>query len=1237
MVKGIRVILAFAILIVLIASSSPAPVSSKTNPPASASATPPSGLIQLVEADQEHIVLELTAPEPQVTAVVQDGQTCQNAHMAGLLPGDTPGWPALPRLGQMVGIPENARPTVRVLASEAIPLASKVDLCPVGKQVAAEISSETGTAVATVYERNPQVYQSTEPIPQALVELVSTGKIRSQPFAELRFNPLQYNPASGELFYTRRMRVEVYFNVVENAQGIFNNIKETYFEESLRDLLINYEQARGWRTQPARSPATLGNAPQAVDQYKIQVNQDGIYQLTYTDLANAGLPVSSLDPRTFQLFNQGVEVALNVIGEADGVFDASDAVLFYGQKINTKYTNTNVYWLSYGVTNGLRMAVMDGAPSSSATTPDTFFTTLHAEKDVNRYTDLPSGSDQDRWYWGEVYAGSGPAYTDFPITLTNIASGSQAVVVRGLMRGYTATPNHHTRVYLNGNLIDDATYPSGAEHSFSFVTDQSSLLEGANTIRVECPFDGGISLDLVEINWFEIDYTDTYLAESDRLFFDGDQAGAWEFHADGFTTADIEAFDISQPLAPVLVSGGTVSSTANGNQLAFEATITEEHHYLAQTTAQRLSPLSLSLDSPSSWKSSANGADYLIITHADFLSSVQPLANFRLGQGLRVQVIDVQDLYDEFNGGVFSPLAIQSFLAYAFANWEAPAPSYVLLVGDGHYDFKNNQGINEKNYLPPYLADVDPAVGETAADNRYVTVSGNDILPDMFLGRFPVRSTAEAQAMVNKVINYEQNPPVGGWNANLTFVADNADSGGVFDATSDYLINTYVPASYTSEKIYYGVNYTSVSATQTAIKNAINQGRLIVHYAGHGAIPYWAVEKLFQMSYVAGLTNGVKQPFMLPMTCQEGYFINPSPAGKDYSSLAETIVRATDKGAIASFSATGWGQSLGHDIFDNSIFDDLFNNAYTGIGYLTTQAKYYLYAHSSSYMDLLDTYLLLGDPALKLQTLPLAAPAAPTNLQATTISPTQIDLSWQTDSKGMSEFRIERSPDGLSSWTEIAVVDNAVTSYSDDGLTAGTSYYYRLRAYRTGDQLYSDYGNIASATTFVSHTFQFSPGWSLITLPSLPATAYDAETFLRAINLQDGNCVEIDQWMNGGWNSHSLGLPFGLFPITLGESYFVRCTSESSLILEGSPVTSGVTLALNPGWNLVGMPYPSQGYTAQGLLDAIKLQGGACPEIDRWVNGGWESHLDGLPFANFDILPFEGYFVRCSQASSFTP
>ena len=326
-------------------------------------------------------------------------------------------------------------------------------------------------------------------------------------------------------------------------------------------------------------------------------------------------------------------------------------------------------------------------------------------------------------------------------------------------------------------------------------------------------------------------------------------------------------------------------------------------------------------DTPSSLSATANGADQIIITHRDFVTDALRLRDFRASQGLRSVVVDVQDVYDEFGYGLTGVAPIHDFLAYAYAHWQAPAPSYVVLVGDGHYDPKGYLATGRGNFIPAFLAMVDPWIGETAADNRYVTLVGDDTLPDMMLGRLAVNTPAEAAAFVDKIIAYEQSPVPGDWRTQVLAVADNEDSGGPFHLFSDALLQDLLPSAYTPDRVYLGVTHATTTEARTAILAAINSGRLLVNYIGHGASTQWAGEGLFKATDVAGLTNAGRLPVILAMTCYDGYFHYPTAASQ---STAETVTRAANKGAIASWSPTGLGVSTGHDYLNRGFFQAVF-------------------------------------------------------------------------------------------------------------------------------------------------------------------------------------------------------------------------------------------------------------------------------------------------------------------------
>ena len=507
------------------------------------------------------------------------------------------------------------------------------------------------------------------------------------------------------------------------------------------------------------------------------------------------------------------------------------------------------------------------------------------------------------------------------------------------------------------------------------------LRTGDNLLRVQLVNDTPRqSIDLAYLDWIRLDYVQRLVAQSERIFFASPGAGAWRYSISGFTNRSVEVYDITDPLRVAYSSGSVVAGA-----FSFTDEQSDDRRYVAQAISQRLSPASITRATPANLLTPATGADYVIIAHTDFMDAIQPLGAWRAAQGLRVKVIDVQDVYDQFNYGRLAPQAIRDFLSHAYDNWAAPAPTYVLLVGDGNFDPRGYLPSSAPSFLPPWLASVDPDLGETAADNRYVTIVGNDVLPDMHIGRFPARTVADVTAMVAKTMRYEQVEIADDWNKNVLFVTDNLkDGGGAFynfsDLVADGTISTaagevpLLPLDYAKTKLYLRENEplcpdeNPATTCRTNVVERLNEGALLVSYVGHGAKRYWAEEQVLTLGAMAQLSNEDRLPIMLPMTCLEGFF-HEAEAERD--AFGETIVRMANRGAVASWSPTGFGLVTGHDYLETGFFEAVFHNGVQQIGPATTYGKLHLLADAPAgkYEDLIDTFVLFGDPALQVRVL----------------------------------------------------------------------------------------------------------------------------------------------------------------------------------------------------------------------------------------------------------------------------
>ena len=391
-----------------------------------------------------------------------------------------------------------------------------------------------------------------------LATIEYTGYLRDKRIARLLCYPVQYNPVTNTLLVHKKYRVEIAFrfSASQGAATTLKSSKQVKISDGKQEKLFNKiyqscvlnpkpKQDGGNITkQQLLSQATPlmanENSPFAV---KAVIEAAGIYKVSYEDLSALGINLSATTNENIKVENRGQEVA--VYRSGTGAFQAGDYILFYGAPIKSLYTKKNVYWIYQGSTNGKSMTIKDGSQFSGYPLQTTFHNLYHGEEDKFYDQRIPSGEGVDYWFWRSLTAtATSSASANFTAPISNYSSSNGSFSMKLNLRGKTDS-NHHTKAYINGNLIADFTWSGQIELTKEIGSISPALFNnGNNTITVE---EIGTTGDTIYVNWFEIYYDDTYVAENDLLKFKGEGSGSFSFEVSNFSDSNISLFDITDP------------------------------------------------------------------------------------------------------------------------------------------------------------------------------------------------------------------------------------------------------------------------------------------------------------------------------------------------------------------------------------------------------------------------------------------------------------------------------------------------------------------------------------------------------------------------------------------------------------------------------------------------------------------------------------------------------------------
>ena len=936
--------------------------------------------ITLLRSDSDECQFRVSFQETVWDTLKTDGQIYQRPGFFNTEYSIKPGQPMLPGRSVLVAVPPGASVQVNASAADYREYSNiRVLPCP-------RLESEESFS-SEIYEEGP-AYQQSGFQPGSLIEESGPSHIGDLRVMHLRITPVQYDPIGRKVRIYDRVSVQVRFSGGEiNPSGREDPGRNAWIDR----LVVNGDMARRW-LKPPRSLKKYKSTFSGGPWYKIPVTEEGIYKLSGKTLKENGIELSGLNVDHIKLYNNGgqmlprdiraerpdalIEIPLWIQDGGDGTLNENDLILFYGKGVEGwiydsdsrsyshythLYDSRNIYWLTIDASGGGKRitprSALDGASSQIVDRTPAFY--FFEDDKIN-----PNHAGI-RWYAQEFT--DAVRERNFSVDFRNPAA-TDTLLIRIQVKGSTPTASHTFSPTWNGMMLPKLTM-SGNSLKQEDITLPVTNSGSNNTFRLG--YSGSKSIAVAYLDWFEVHYSQLLQAGSNPLFYRSpDAAGLYTYQLTGFNNKPV-VWDVTEigeiQSIPVRESNSgwacvdRIESQAPKKYIAFRS-----------ESASTVSGLMID-DQISDLRNSSNGADMIIITHSKFFDQALRLKEMRESHDtLSVQIVNIDDVYDEFGWGLKDPTAIRDFMV-ATMSWDK-RPRYLLLFGDGTYIYKDNEEADLKNWIPPYELDTLDENSASAVDEWFVRVIGNDSDSDVAVGRLPVQTEEEAKILVDKIIEYETEPNFGLWRTLITLVADDVRKGSDenhvsemthTDATEHLFIYT-LPPHMNVKKIYL-TEYDEVIQADGRRKpgakadmfEQINLGTVLVNYIGHGNEKVWAHEQvLLQPGDLNKFNNPGLWPLMYGATCTFARFDLA-----DIQSLAESVLLIEDGGSIASVGATRECFAAPNEVLNRYFLDELMNTLPAPrIGEALRLAKIRNQSSTSNNQK----YTLLGDPALRL-------------------------------------------------------------------------------------------------------------------------------------------------------------------------------------------------------------------------------------------------------------------------------
>ncbi len=749
--------------------------------------------------------------------------------------------------------------------------------------------------------------------------------------------------------------------------------------------------------------------------YKIKISKSGIYKIDKSFLESCGINTSNLNPNNINIFGNGdgklpelnsvpstddlAKNAIFISGDSDGQFNDNDYILFYGWGPTRWYPNSNLTSFNYdqNIYSDYSYYFININPSNTPLRINTINSTSGTiTNNVNSYSyytnhevdtkSLMSGGQ--RWY-GEEF--DTELTKSFNFDIPSIVNATPVTFAISMATNSSSTSTSTHKYLINGSQVYSANLPSASTDSYSRANVAFQINANSSSIP--------LNIIVTRTNPSTLTYLDNILINTRRNLVQlGNQynfrdllsvgnSKVSEFTLSNFSSSGF-VWDITNRHQPIDINGNYSNST-----FVFRLETDSLREFVASDGLTFFTPEKVGNISYQNLHALSQ-VDYVIVSHPEFTSEANRLANLHRANGTTVHVVTTEQVYNEFSSGMLDPTAIKRFMKMFYDRSlldPTSAPKYLLLFGDGTFDPKNRVA-NNNNYVPTYQAiNSENHISALVSDDYFGLLDDSDSFDDadhvdIGVGRLLISSNQIATEQVNKIEHYMKNGSslysssnccnsslsnntFGDWRQKYVLISDD-EQGGQFvsvDAEPNY---NYVTSNHTDvncDKLYLdaftqvtnagGQRYPDVF---NAISDRVQNGALIINYIGHGGEVGVAEERVITIPQIQSWNNINKLNLLVSATCEFTKFDDPARVSAgEWASLNPT------GSSIALMTTTrSIYISINTDII-NKFYENVFkrdlNYQPQTFGEIIKNTK-----NQASPSENKRCFTLIGDPALKI-------------------------------------------------------------------------------------------------------------------------------------------------------------------------------------------------------------------------------------------------------------------------------